>query len=368
MQRILNFKPARFYDGVEPRIEYYYEIGDRYVRKKIKVKHISDIRERRRYALSLCAEINDKFYSGWNPAIEGDIGDSLRKAISFYLGNFLPPRPDSVRTYNSVCKTFLEWAEKRKIDLHPATSFNKKRALEFLAAINSGKKLSARTYNNYVGLLRTVFNKLKEHQFVNENPFEGIGKKRSQDKHRKVIPMDVLKKIRSWCNEHQPEMILPMKLLYYCGIRPTEICRLRVHNIQLDRGLIVIDADQAKDHESAPISLPVHLIQDLAMHIRSARSNDYLISGSLLNPGNRPTDGRALSKKWDRMRRNLGLEDIYQLYSLKDTGALAIARNIDSPIELKDQFRHSSLDTTSMYIRKAKPVANQNIARMKEDW
>ena len=368
MHRTLNFRPARFFEGAEPRVEYYYEDGGQFVRKRIRLKHIADKRERKRYAQALCSEINEKFYSGWHPHMEGDTGDSLKKAISFYLGNFLPPRPDSVRTYNSVCKTFLEWAEKRKIDSFPATSFNKKRALEFLAAINSAKKLSARTYNNYVGLLRTVFNKLKEHQFVNENPFEGIGKKRSQDKHRKVIPMDILKKIRHWCNEHQPEMILPMKLTYYCGIRPTEICRLRVHNIQLDRGLIYIDADQAKDHESAPISLPVHLIEDLATHISMARSTDYLISGADLMPGTTPTDGRALAKKWDRMRRNLGLEDIYQFYSLKDTGALAIARNIDSPIELKDQFRHSSLDTTSMYIRKAKPVANQNIARMKEDW
>ena len=68
------------------------------------------------------------------------------------------------------------------------------------------------------------------------------------------------------------------------------------------------------------------------------------------------------------MREALNLDKAYQMYSLKDSGALALAKSVHSPIELKDQFRHSSLDTTSIYIRKANPVANVNIMNMKEEW
>jgi integrase len=367
MLQNLKFKPAQYYPGKDARVEYYFLDGEKWTRKRIRVNHIVSLSERKKYAKALVESLNDKLYSGWLP-IEGSPSESLQKAIRFFTGNFLPEREDSVRTYTSTISIFSQWAEMRGYLSKPCSLFSKKCALEFLGDMNVSKKLSARTYNNYLTLMRTVFNKLVEHQYCKENPFNDISKKRPKEKSRKVIPTHVLKSIKHWMSSNQPEMLLPIKLIFYCGLRPTELCRLKVENVLFDRNLIYIESDQAKDHEAAPISLPSHIVEDLATHVGNSKMSHYLFSGDNLKPGNKRYNARGLAKKWDRMRRHLDLDPCYQLYSLKDSGAIAIAKNIDSPLELKDQFRHSSLDTTSIYIRKAKPVANVNIMNMKEEW
>lgn len=364
----LLFKPAKYYPGKDARVEYYYRDGDQLVRKRIRVNHIANLREQKRYAQFLSNQINEKLYAGWSPLLESHPNDSLRKAVQFYVGNFLPEREDSIRTYKSMVSIFMEWAKLRDYDIQRCDRFTKKQALEFLGHVNTAKKLSPRTYNNYITVMRTMFNKIVEHQFCKENPFADISKKKVRGKNRGIIPTSTLTEIRLYMQRECPEMLLPMKLLFYCGIRPTEICRLKVSNLMLDRGLIYIEADQAKDHESAPITLPYHLIRDLEEYAANLPKNAFLFSADRLRPGNQKADARLLAKRWNKMRKALQLPNEYKLYSLKDSGALAIARNIESPIELKDQFRHSSLDTTSIYIRKAKPVANQNITQMEEDW
>lgn len=368
MQSILNFKPAQYYPGKDARVEFYYYEGDKYIRKRIRVNHVQDAKQQRQYAQTMVKAINDKLYAGWTPALDNVDARSLRKALDFFQGNFLPEREDSIRTYKSMVHIFAQWSEQRKLLHQSCTFITKKIALEFLADMTMQKQLSARTYNNYLRILKTVFNRLVEHQYVKENPFAGISCKRPKEKTRKVIPTNVLTRIRAYMAKEYPELILPMKLIYYCGIRPTELSRLKVENVLLEKGLICINADQAKDHEDAPISLPIHVIYDLSAHLGDANSEHYLFSGKEMRPGRSKFNTRIMANKWNAMREALKIDKAYQMYSLKDSGALALARNVDSPIELKDQFRHSSLDTTSIYIRKAKPVANVNIMNMKEDW
>ncbi len=364
----LSFKPAQYYPGKDARVEYYYMCKDQWIRKRIRVNHITNEIERERYALALSKSLNEQLYSGWSPANEQSEGQTMRKALRFYLGNFLPEREDSIRTYKSTVSIFTDWCEKKSYIDKDCSLFSKKQALEFLADMNISRKLTARSYNNYLTLMRTVFNKLKEQQYVSENPFGGISKKKPKEKKRKVIPTPILRDIKSWANNYLPELVLPMKLIFYCGIRPAELCRLKVENVRFDLSLIYIEAHQAKDHESAPISLPTHVLHDLVKHVGNSRSDHYLFSSLNLKPGLKSCNSRLLAKKWNKIRKALMLDDSYQMYSLKDSGALALAKNVDSPIELKDQFRHSSLDTTSIYIRKAKPVANVNIMNMKEEW
>lgn len=368
MNQLLKFTPAKYLPGKDSRVEFYFQSGDRKKRIRYRVNGVSAA-ERKRYAMLLCEELNKKLYAGWNPLAQAEAGPntSIEKSMLYYKGNFMPEREDSIRSYTSIIEIFLEWCNTHELRDKSITEINQKTVLHFLADVRAQRKLSPRTYNNYIAVLRTIFNKLMEHQFITENPFSKISKKRVNGKNRDVIPQHEIAKIRNWFQDHDPNMILIMKLIYYCGIRPTEICRLRVGNIRPNQGIIFIDADQAKDHDSAPITLPSHVMNDLISHIKDSPKFHYIISSGL-RPGIYPTNGRALSKKWDRMRRALFLGDRYKLYSLKDSGALAIAMCIDSPVELQNQFRHSSLETTGRYIEKARPIANKNIVKMNDEW
>lgn len=365
----VNFVPAKYFPGKDARVEYYFLKDGQLKRERIRVNRVPSKMNQRQWATYVVKQINELLYAGKNPKYElnPSSGVSINKCLEYYVGNFMPERPDSIRTYTSIIKIFSDWCNFHKLLNNPISEITHKRAIEFLSDAKIKRILSPRTYNNYLTVMRTIFNKLKEHQFVDDNPFINISKKKARGKNRDAIPNKTIHSIKEYFEEHEPNMVLPMKLLFYCGIRPTELCRLQVRNVRTDLGIIYIDSDQAKDHDSAPISLPLHVLGDLLRHIENATPNSFLFSADL-KPGRTLMDARVLSRKWSRMRSALHLSERFKLYSLKDSGALTISTAISSPVELKDQFRHSSLDTTSIYIQKARPVANPNIVKMNESW
>ena len=366
---LFNFTPAKYYPGKDARVEYYITINGEWKRERIRVNRVPKGQSQRKWAAYVVNQINDLLYSGRNPKIllQKESGHDLKSCLDYFMGNFMPDREDSVRTYRSVIKIFSEWCQLHNLLTGSVNEITHAHALKFLADQKSAKNLSIRTYNNYIGVLKTVFNKLVENKLAKENPFSLIKKRRAKGKNRDVVPPKVLSAIKKDLEKNDPKFLLLSKLVFYCGIRPTELCRLQVRNLRLDIGIIYIESDQAKDHDSAPITLPSSILQQLADHVKDAQPNHHIFSVGLV-PGKHQIDGRNLSKRWDRMRDRLNLDKRYKLYSMKDTGALAIARNVDSPVELKDQFRHSSLETTSAYIQRAKPVANPNIVKMVEEW
>lgn len=364
-----NFVPAKYYPGKDARVEYYITVDGVLKRERIRVNRVPAGMNQRRWANYVIAQINDMLYSGRNPKIllHKESGHDIKSCMDYFVGNFMPDRSDSVRTYKSIIRIFQEWTEAAGIAHLSINEITHAHALKFLADRKAAKNLSLRTYNNYVAVMKTVFNKLVENRLAKANPFEQIKKRKARGKNRDVIPKHILDAIRKDLDKNDPKFLLVSKLVYYCGIRPTELCRLQVRNVRLDIGIIYIESDQAKDHDSAPITVPVPILHELAAHIGDSPGTHHLFSVGL-RPGKNQIDGRNLSKRWESMRQRLLLDKRYKLYSMKDTGALAIAKNIDSPVELKDQFRHSSLDTTSAYIQRAKPVANKNISQMKEEW
>ena len=66
---LVKFNPAQYFSGKESYVGYYVvnPYTNKMVRKKIKLNHIANSRERKRYALRLAFEINAKLYDGWNP-------------------------------------------------------------------------------------------------------------------------------------------------------------------------------------------------------------------------------------------------------------------------------------------------------------
>jgi integrase len=247
----------------------------------------------------------------------------------------------------------------------PVLNFNIAHAQSFLQWRQKKFKLSNTSINNVHSLIRTFFNFCVKRGYIEKNPFTQIGIQKKEAKFRQPIPEPDLYKIMEYLETTNPQFLLLIRLIFYCGLRPTEISRLQVYNIQLARSIIFINAHQAKDHDDAPITIPHFLVEPLAIHIAGKERNYYLFDKNL-SCGKLPSNGRAYAKKWAELRKDLNLPNEYQLYSMKDTGAYFISENITSPIELRDQLRHSDLETTNRYIRKALPEANQNIARMNQ--
>ena len=113
-------------------------------------------------------------------------------------------------------------------------------------------------------------------------------------------------------------------LVYGSFIRPAEICRLRIHDIHIDKKAVFIGAENAKNKHSRWAVLQDSTIDKIKeLSILDYPENFYLISTGM-KPGEMKKETRDLDKRWHAMRNALDMPKEFQLYSLRDTGIMAL--------------------------------------------
>ena len=169
-------------------------------------------------------------------------------------------------------------------------------------------------------------------------------------KERTVIPDSVMLQVREYLERHNRHFLLACYLTHYMCIRPKELSRMRVDDINIGMCTITLMADQTKNHDSVTITMPkkvARLMIDL--DIFSSHSGCYLFSDRF-RPGENPKSEKQFRDYWkNHLQKDLKFSKKYKYYSLKDTGITNMLRNGIDPISVRDQARHSSLAITNTY-------------------
>ena len=364
---LIKFKLAQLCKGKEWFISYYVinPATEKLHRKKVKLNHIKSLVERKRYADFLIRELNLKLYQGWNPFLE-DINPRGYKILLEVLENFLAVkkrelRKDSIRSYQSYIEILKVWLIKEGKEKITCEGFKKIDAVEFLEWAYSFRNLSARTFNNYRLFFSTLWNWLKEHQYVTLNYFEKIAKKTTTGKERIIIDAETRELIKDHLEKYDYNFLIVSMLVFHALIRPKEICNLKPSNFQLKNQIIKIPAEVAKNKHERVVTISNTLLKFLARwNFNGAKNNEYIFGTNIL-PGAVPLDARRLTKKWDKLREDLALDSKMKLYSLRDSGIIQMLQDGISPEEVMKQADHSSLDITTVYVRHANPSGSEQI-------
>jgi integrase len=353
-------------------VEYYAynPLVDKLHRKRIKLNNVP-AKGRKAYANALIKRITDKLVSGWNPFIEQmSHSDMMLVESSFeefkaynermYAeGTF---RKQTYAAYKSYLVKLMDYCNsKNKITY--LYQFDTRYCNAILDYVFLDLKYCARTRNNYLTFLNIFFAYFVEHGILNDNPARTIKKipQRMLKKQREVIPLDVVRDIAEYLEENDKMFLLACYLLYYCFIRPQELCRLQIRNLQLMNHTIYIRGEQAKNRKDEYITLN----EKVETFIRSLGlcqyPSDYYIFSRRLKPGEYEISPSRFGERWDKLRTKLGFSSTYQFYSLKDTGITELADNNVTNISIRDQARHSSLAITDVYTRHSAIKANEEL-------
>lgn len=227
-------------------------------------------------------------------------------------------RPDTLRSYNSIANMLREWTGEKFPDIK-MRDFTRTHANLFMEYLDE-TGLGARSYNNYLGNVRTFFSWACSTEYCEYNPFDKIADKAVEEKFRDIIPLEDLTKIREYFDETLPQFVTVMLLIYFGGMRPKEITRVRVNQIKLSQQGIEMPGYQTKTHAARVSPLSQELVQRLAEAIKCAKPTDFLIGRDWV-PGDTPITTKAFQKRWDKMRKDLGMPMQYQVYSLRDCSA-----------------------------------------------
>ena len=340
-------------------------------RKKYMLDHCRTRREMLQTSKMMIRNITRKLESGWNPWVEG--GDSLTYVLfstvadSYhdYLYKRLNDhslREDTVISYVSYLKIFREWVT-MKGEVTYMFQMDHYCVSQFLDYVYMERGNSFVTRNNYLGWLRSFCTYLLERGYINMDPcarFSNIHV-RGYVKERTVIPDRVMVQIRDYLQARNRHFLLACYLTHYMCIRPKELSRMRVGDINIGGCTITLMGDQTKNHDSVTITMPQKVARlMIELDLFSSHGDCYLFSDGF-KPGEKPRSEKQFRDYWvHHVRKDLKFSAKFKYYSLKDTGITNMLRQGVDPISVRDQARHSSLAVTNTYtpldIKAANPL------------
>lgn len=321
-------------------------------RKKFMLNNIRNKRERQKEANALITVLADKLRSGWNPFAETDSyrGYTLiEDALDMYLDHIAKMgRRKTVHSYTSrvnVFREFLKIAQPVKY----VYQIDHRLAVDFLDYLYIDRDVQPRTYNNYRGWLGSLGEWLVERRYMDANPVAGIPKKKENEKKRKALSHDMLKRLYAFLEETDRHFLLAVMMEYYMFIRPSELVGLRLSYFRIKEQKVLVPGAISKNCRDGYVGVPeevLRLMVDLGVF---SNPGDFFLFSKDMRPGERQMGPDIFNKRWTQCRKRLQWGDEYQFYSLKDSGIRDLA-NEKGIVIARDQARHSDISTTNRYL------------------
>lgn len=363
-------------------IEYYFlnPLSDNLERTRIKVNHLrkklKNDRDAKAELKLYCNKINLKLAVGWSPVVDNS-GVGL-KQIGECIDSFLLMKKKEVRGetsfqhYSSQLNIFKNWLIDQKLDSLLPCDFTQNHAMRYMDFIILKKNISNRTWNNYRSFLRNFFNWMIERNYCTKNHFSEMKKKRNEEKIRKPIPIEERKKIINYLKSEKYSFFMFTLFEFSCLMRPIEIFRMKIENIDIANQVIHLSGNQTKNGKSRDIVIPNNVLSELIsyhnhIHLERYRLSDYLFSTNYL-PGNCFQLSKVATKTWSRIRSRLNFPKEYQLYSLRDSFITESMNAHISPLTIQEHADHSSLEITSIYANHKSKEVTDDIRKNSPDF
>jgi len=141
------------------------------------------------------------------------------------------------------------------------------------------KNTSARTRNNYRTDLSAVFTILeKKLLLIDYNFIKNIEKEKVKHKRNRTLSNKQLIQITDFLKVNDPVVLLVIRFVAYNFLRPVEVCRLKIKDLNLEEALLYY---QAKNKPLKTKRIPSLLLNDLKkMNLHNYDKNSFLITPS----------------------------------------------------------------------------------------
>lgn len=331
-------------------------------RQRIRLEKLSrQFKNRTQYkqqVMQLMMNLTGKLAGGWTPYGETqNVAEytPINRAIEAYIADKSRDlRQASMVSYKSVADIFVDWLTAQSIHEMASYLVTQRICQRFMDELRDRPKFNNNTYNTYLKKYRAAFNWLKEHEYVNDNPFDQIKTLQKQEKMRGLIPPEardiVIKYVRA---SKFPNYEVVMHLVFTSLIRPSEIERIQIKDIDLRNKCIHIPASKAKTHKDRDAALSDACIAMLIpMLAKPDVQADWYLINSSYECGPAPCYHSMFKKHWMKIRKDCGLPDEMQLYSLKDTGITEMLEAGVDIVAVKEAAGHADISTTNKYIGK----------------
>lgn len=358
---ILTYTLPKLHTGKNWYIDFksYDPLEQKMKRKKYMLDGIDKVTERKRRAAEIITTLTNKLRNGWNPWADAsnsrqytlfiDVIELYHKYL-VKLCNAKTIKNNTLLDYKKRIKILSEYNEKRFSSIIYIYQFDQTYVSDFLDYILIDRDSSARTRNNYRIWLSSFCSWLIEKQYLDRNPVENIKSLTEEEKKRSALSPKDLGKLQSYLQTHNPYFLLLCQFEYYTFIRPDELSNIKLKDIYLKEQKVFIPSAISKNRKDGMVGLNDTLIKSMIdLKIFSHDTNCYLF-GKDFKPSPQKSNPRIYRTYFNKVRTELKFPDVYQFYSLKDSGIRDLA-NAEGIVIARDQARHADISTTNKYLK-----------------
>lgn len=333
-------------------------------RKRVYIDHIKDMKLRDRHAKKLMDHINNLLDAGKNPWIDQDNNKkytTIDKALTFVIDfKNLYIRKRTSHTFDSRVKIIRAWLKKKGFLNKYIYEFTEDVAVNFMNDLITHRKITGRTYNNYLLDYRTFFNTLVKNRYITSNPFHAVSKIPEQETDKRPFLEEEATRYFSYTEKFDYDFYLISLYCYYLALRPAEICRLKVSDFWLSKGVVVVPASKSKNKKKriVPIALPFLAI--LKEYYKNLPGSYYICSKGL-QPGMNFEHSTRIAEHYRLIAIQLQIPGEVKFYSLKDTAADRLLESGFTSKTIRDLFGHSSIAATDAYLKKFRNTIDEKL-------
>jgi len=333
-------------------------------RKRIYIDHIREERTRDRHARKLIDHINDLLDAGKNPFIDQENNKkytTIDAALNFVIDfKNLYIRKRTKHSFDSRIKVLRSWLDNKKMLQKFIFEFTEDIALDFMNDLVTKRKIKGRTYNNYLIDYRSFFNTLLRNKFITSNPFHAVSKMPEQETDKRPFFNEESERYFKYVQKFDYDFYVISLYCYYLALRPAEICRLKISDFWLGKGIVVVQGSQSKNKKKRIIPIAKPLLEILKEYFKRYPPG-YFICSKNLKPGDIFEHSTRIAEKFRDIANQLKIPTEVKFYSLKDTAADRLLEHGFSPKTIRDLFGHSSIAITDAYLKKFRNVIDERL-------
>jgi integrase len=254
--------------------------------------------------------------------------------------------------YRNFLNTWKAWAEPNGTLKKDIKDLDKNDVLSFLDYVQTERGLANRTRNGLLSVCVTFLNELLARNYIEKNPGHGIKKLTESGKRNIPYTREQQTILEDYLKRTDYQLFLYTRFIYYGFLRPVEILRLKVKDVDLQQGIILVRTHVSKNKQQLPVTITESLEPFIReMELEKCSPGMYLF-GKNLEPG---FDSLLRNRVSERHAKAMKACHVYDgevtMYSWKHTGNCNAYRAGADIKALQFQNRHSSLEMTDIYLR-----------------
>lgn len=264
--------------------------------------------------------------------------------------------PNSFVRYKSRITRFEKWLLLNNYQKdHDIKTITKKTVIQYLNAILLDS--STRNRNNSRSDIASFFQTLEDNDMINENFVKKINVLKSVPERNKTYTPQQLETVFNYLKTNDPLLLLFVQFVFYNALRPIEVCRLKIGDLDIDDKKIYV---RAKNQPVKTKIIPDILLETIP-DLSKFKKEDFLfttdkIGGSWDASDNNKRD--FFTKRFKKVKDSLALTVDYGLYSFRHTFITKLYREMiktASPFEVKSNLMlitgHSTMTALEKYLR-----------------